>query len=311
MPFRRLPPFAALRAFESVARLGSFKQAAEELSVTPGAVSQQVKKLEADMGVTLFFRHARGIEPTETGHVLKAGLSDAFLRITEAVEAARPATESKSLVVACGPPFASKWLVPRLGEFADAYPDLELRIAANFTLLDYGPNDIDVGIRLSNDESPELHREWLLEETVLPMASPAFVSKQAINEPRDLLRVPLLAEESMTFVDGTPTWESWFKAAGLPPERAKPALKFGSHADQAIEAAVAGAGVVLGRRVLASSDLARGRLVSPFGPELKSGIRYQFDCLDRKRRLPKVRTFRTWLLECIMSEERSQDRRSI
>ncbi|MGD9339922.1 MAG: LysR substrate-binding domain-containing protein [Chromatiales bacterium] len=296
MPFRRLPPLASLRAFEAVARLGSFKQAADELNVTPGAVSQQVKKLEADMGVSLFRRHHRGIEPTETGHILKAGLSDAFLRLSEAVEAARPLAESKTLVVACRPPFAAKWLVPRLGGFADAYPDLELRIAANFTLLDYGSNDIDVGVRLSIDETPGLYREWLLEETVLPLASPAFVEKQAISEPKDLLRVPLLAEESMSFVERSPTWETWFDAAGLPSSRATPTLQFGSHAEQAIEAAVAGAGVVLGRRVLASSDLARGRLVSPFGPELAAGVRYQFDCLERKLRQRKVETFRAWLL---------------
>ncbi len=302
MPFRRLPPLASLRAFEAVARLGSFKQAAHELHVTPGAVSQQVKKLEADMGVPLFQRHHRGIEPTETGHILKAELCDAFLRIAEAVEAARPLTESSSLVVSCRPPFAAKWLVPRLGNFADAYPDLDIRIAANFTLLDYGPNEIDVGVRLSTDESPGLYREWLLEETVLPLASPAFIEKQAISEPKDLLRVPLLAEESMAFVDGSPTWETWFEAVGLPSSRATPSLQFGSHAEQAIEAAVAGAGVVLGRRVLVSSDLARGRLVSPFGPELAAGVRYQFDCLERKLRLRKVKTFRTWLLHHLMSD---------
>ncbi len=305
MPFRRLPPLLALRAFEAVARLGSFKQAADELSVTPGAVSQQVKKLEADMGATLLLRRPRGVEPTETGHLLRAGLSDAFMRITEAVEAARPVAESKSLVVACGPPFAAKWLVPRLGDFSNTHPDLELRIAANFALMDYGPNEIDVGIRLSNTETPGLTREWLLEETVMPMASPGFIEKQAIGEPRDLLRVPLLADESMAFEEGSPTWETWFEAAGLPRERATPALMFGAHDEQAIEAAVAGAGVVLGRRVLASSDLDRGRLVAPFGPELSTGIRYQFDCLDHKCRMPKVETFRTWLVNRMMSDRPS------
>ncbi len=296
MPYRRMPPLNALRAFEAVARHGSFKAAAEELNVTPGALSQQVRKLEEDLEVALFVRRNREIEATEPGLRLKAGLTDAFVRMREAVEGVRPVNDQHSLVVSCGPPFAAKWLVPRLYGFINDHPEIDLRVAANFTLLEYGAGEIDVGIRLSNDESGAMYREWLEEETVLPLASPAFIEQQRLREPRDLMRVPLLTDESMEFAENPPTWERWFATAGLAPANASRGVNFGLHAEQAIDAAVAGAGVVLGRRTLAALDIDQGRLASPFGPELKSGVRYQFVCAADKLRLPRITAFRDWVL---------------
>ena len=298
MPFRRMPPLLALRAFEAVARHGSFKRAADELNVTPGALSQQVRKLEQDLDVTLFVRHNRAIEPTEAGHRLRAGLTDAFVRMREAVEAVKPADETSTLVVACGPPFAAKWLVPRLGRLLEQHPELDIRIAAAFGRLDYGPNEIDVGVRLGLTEDEALDHDPLVEESVLPLASPAFIEKQALREPRDLLRVPLLSDESIRFFhDATPTWATWFEAVCMDPADATRGVSFGRHGEQAIDAAAAGAGVVLGRRVLASMDMAQGRLVSPFGPELGAGLTYKL-AHRRQQRLPsKVALFKRWLLE--------------
>ena len=297
MPFRRMPPLLALRAFEAVARHGSFKSAAQELNVTPGALSQQVRKLEQDMDVALFVRHNRSIEPTEAGHRLRSGLTDAFVRMREAVEAVTPTDETNSLVVACDPPFSAKWLVPRLGRFVEQYPDIDIRLAAHFRLLDYAPNEIDVGIRLSHDEDATLEREWLVEETMLPLAAPSFIRKQRLSEPRDLLRVPLLSEDSINSNEGTPSWETWFKAVGLSPADANRGVNFGQHAEQAIDAAIAGAGVVLGRRVLASMDIAQGRLSSPFGPELSANIKYQIVYRKQRRLPPKIVKFKNWLIK--------------
>ncbi len=290
-----MPSLSALRAFEAVARRGSFKDAAEELFVTPGALSQQVRKLEEEMGVRLLERQSRGVVPTDAGHRLRAGLSDAFGRMREAVEATRPTDEDKSLVVSCGPPFAAKWLAPRLGRFMEAYPEVDIRLAANFTLLDFSADEIDIGIRLSLAEEPGLVYEPLFDESVLVLASPSFVEAQKLKEPRDLLRVPIITDESLSFQDGTPNWASWLAAVGLPTDSASRGLNFGMHAEQAIDAAVSGAGVVLGRRILSAIDIAEGRLVSPFGPELETGVSYRFACRESKRQTDKVVKFRAWL----------------
>ena len=297
MPFRRLPPLLSLRAFEAAARHGSFKAAAEELNVTPGAVSQQVKKLEEDLGVTLFVRHNRVIEPTSEGLILKAGLSDAFVRIREVVESVRPSNEERALVVTCGPPFAAKWLVPRLNKFLNRHPEIDLQVAANFTKLEYGTEGTDVGIRFTKREPDDLHFEWLGEETVVPLASPSFIERQNLREPRDLMRVPLLTEESMRIHEGAPGWEDWFAAVGLTEGSTFRGVNFGRHAEQAIDAAIAGAGVVLGRRILAALDIAEGRLVAPFGPELRTGVRYQFVCRKDRQHLSRTVAFHDWVVE--------------
>lgn len=297
MPYRRLPSLSALRAFEAVARHGSFKDAASELHVTPGALSQQVRKLEEEMDVRLLERQNRGITPTDAGHRLRAGLSDAFMRMREAVEATRPTDENNSLIVSCGPPFAGKWLTPRLGRFMTAHPEVDIRLAANFALLDFSTDNFDVGIRLTIDSDPALVHEPLFEESVLALASPSFVTRQKLSEPRDLLRVPIITDESLSFQADTPDWNTWLAAVGLPSESASRGLNFGMHAEQAIDAAVSGAGVVLGRRILAAIDINEGRLMSPFGPELETGVRYHFACRESKRQLPKVVKFRNWLQE--------------
>ncbi len=263
--------------------------------MTPGALSQQVRKLEEDLEVTLLERRSRGIEPTPAGHRLRAGLSDAFSRMREAVEAAKPTDAEHSLVVSCGPPFAAKWLAPRLGRFMEQHPEIDLRLAANFAFLDFDTGQVDVAVRLSQSKEPDLIYEPLLEESVLPLAAPSFVAAQKLKTPSDLLRVPIITDESLSFSADAPSWATWFEAVGLAPENASRGVNFGMHAEQAIDAAVAGAGVVLGRRVLAAIDLAEGRLVSPFGPELPTGISYQLATRASQQRSRKVQSFRSWI----------------
>ncbi|MEM9317150.1 MAG: LysR family transcriptional regulator, partial [Pseudomonadota bacterium] len=196
MPYRRLPSLLALRAFESVARNGSMKAAADELNVTPGAVSQLVKKLESEMDCELLDRSQRSVQLGPAGIRLQSSLSDAFMRLREAVEAVTPVNEKRTLMVACGPPFAAKWLVPRLGQFMEIMPEADIRVTSGFSKLDYRANEIDIGIRLSNDEDPSLERIWLGEESMMVMASPAYIEQQKIRENRDILRVPLLCEDT-------------------------------------------------------------------------------------------------------------------
>ncbi|MEM9304995.1 MAG: LysR substrate-binding domain-containing protein [Pseudomonadota bacterium] len=307
MPSQRLPALTALRAFEAVARHGSFKAAAEELFVTPGALSQQVRKLEDELDTPLFIRRNRLIEPTPAGIKLRAALTDAFLRIREAVDGIVSSPDDDRIVVACGPPFAAKWLVPRLGKLLELNPDADIRVAANFELLEYDQHDIDVGIRFGFPEDAETGSELLHRETVLPLASPAFVERHRLREPRDLLRAPIIADGSMEFAPGSPDWARWFSEAGLAASGAQRGVNFGGHAEQAIDAAVAGAGVVLGRRTLAQWDIEAGRLVAPFGPELDTGLAYRL-CYQRGGlQDPRVQAFRDWIVRELGAEGSVQD----
>ncbi|MEM8562024.1 MAG: LysR substrate-binding domain-containing protein [Pseudomonadota bacterium] len=295
MPFRRLPPMHALRAYEAVARCGSFKRAAAELNVTPAALSQQVKKLEQDLDVALLTRHNRLIVPTAEGMRLKTGLSDAFLRIREAVNSVRPGgNEEKGLTVSCGPPVAAKWLAPRMHQFLDLYPDINLSIASKRELVNYHDENIDVGIRLSRDDSDDLEREWLYEETVVALCSPSFVAKHKLREPKDVLRVPILRDDGLNYCRG-PVWEVWLKEAGLAPTAAQRGTHFGYSPEQGLDAAVAGAGIIVASKTLASQDLELKRLVIPFGPEVKLGVRYQIVHRKQAKRCEYLEAFKAWL----------------
>ncbi len=295
MSVQRLPALHALRAFEAVARHGSFKAAAEELCVTPGALSQQVRKLEDELGLKLFERRNRRIEPTAAALRLQSGLSDAFLRMREAVDGIAERPDADRIVVACEPPLAAKWLVPRLGRLLDLNPGIDIRVAAHFERLDYRQQDIDVAIRFGPIDEAESDCDVLHHETVLPLAAPSFIERQRLREPKDLLRVPILSDGSMDLLPHPPCWARFFESVGLSPAGAQRGVNFGTYAEQAIDAAVAGAGVVLGRRTLAELDIERGRLVSPFGPEAETGLAYRL-CYPRGGSgNPTVAAFREWI----------------
>ncbi len=294
MPFRRLPPLNALRSFEAVARHGSFKSAAGELCVTPAALSQQVRKLEEDLGVDLFVRENRSITITAAGMRLNAGLNEGFMRIREAVESVT--TASNRLVVSCGQPFAAKWLTPRLGGFMRTYPQIGISMSSSSDPDGYSGDGVDVGICLSQSLDDSVDSEWLIEEILVPLASPAFIEEHRLREPKDILRVPIIWDDGLAFAGG-PTWECWFRKAGIDPANANRGVNFGRHNEQAIDAAVAGAGVALCRLTLASLDIDAGRLAMPFGPVLDSGVRYQLVHSARAETAALVTTFKNWLID--------------
>ncbi len=294
MPFRRLPPLNALRSFEAVARHGSFKAAAGELFVTPAALSQQVRKLEADLGVDLFVRQNRSIAITAAGMRLNAGLNDGFARIREAVESVT--TSHDQLVVSCGQPFAAKWLTPRLGDFMRSYPQIGISLSSSFERDSYCGDGVDVGICLSKAQDDSLDSEWLIEEILVPLASPAFIAEHRLREPKDILRVPIIWDDGLAFAGG-PTWECWFREARIDPANANRGVNFGRHNEQAIDAAAAGAGVALCRLTLASLDIGSGRLQMPFGPTLDTGVHYQLVHRASAETAALVTTFKNWLID--------------
>ena len=295
MPFRRLPPLNALRAFEAVARHSSIKEAAEELFVTPAAVSQQLKKLEEDLGVQLFVRRNRHLDITEEGTTLARGLGDAFLQIRRVVDDVRPRERERCVVVACGPPFASKFLAPRLTPFLDANPELDVRLVSDFRRMDYDEHEIDLGVRLTDGEPDGVDYEWLDEEQVLPLAAPEYLAKHDIQAPADLERATLLEDENRSINRRVTTWQDWFAAADVTDLQPSRMINFGINIDQALDAAIAGRGVVRGTAVLASQALESGRLQSPFGPTLGMGLRHQLLRRRSTRRPRQVELFGEWL----------------
>ncbi|MEM9853198.1 MAG: transcriptional regulator GcvA [Pseudomonadota bacterium] len=288
----RLPPLTALRAFEAAARHMSFAKAADELSVTPAALSFQIKSLEEHLGEPVFRRLNRAVELTEAGRTLGPGVSDAFSSLQAAWRSVRRLTDQTNLNVTAGPAFTAKWLAPRLFEFAQAHPEIELRFSASLRIMDFNRDAVDVAIRfgLGPDEgyfSLPLANEW-----VTPVMLPDLAARYPT--PESLRDAPLIVDQSIDFLDPPVDWAAWFRAMGVePPKGYGP--KF-SQADHAVDAALAGLGVVLGRRALCIKDIAEGRLVAPYKTALNTGARFRFICPSGLENRPQIRAFREWML---------------
>jgi LysR family transcriptional regulator, glycine cleavage system transcriptional activator len=255
---RPLPPLNALRAFEVIARHMSFAKAAEELHVTPAALSHQIKGLEDQLGLSLFHRRTRAIELTEAGRMLYPGLHAGFEAVREAVARLDRARQDRVLVVSATPGLTAKWLVPRLWRFLAAHPDIDARIQASMSYADFGSDGVDVAIRLSNGKHPDLHVEELMEDCMLPLCSPKLLA-EGLKTPHDLARFTLIHYDVPLANPMPPLWTDWLRAAGV--EGIDPTR--GLHvnaADHAIDAAASGAGVALSFKILASDDVhASGR----------------------------------------------------
>ena len=294
MPLRRLPPLNALRAFEAAARHSSFKAAADELAVTPAAISQQIRLLEAELEVSLFRREARSVIVTSGGRRLQAELAEAFTKIHAAVEDLR-APDHESLIITCSAPLLNKWVVPILSRFADQFPDITIQIDARFGIADLTASGPNVAIRFGHPPEPDLYSEEIFDETLLPLASPELVERLKLENPEDIRRAPLIHDDSLTErFPGAPTWADWFELVGINPSQANRGVHFGSYGDQAVDAAVGGVGVLLGRSLLACNDLQAGRLVSPFGPTIALNLRYYLVCAAGSENSPAISAFLEW-----------------
>src|ERR687889_885048 len=285
-----LPPLNALKAFEAAARHESFTRAAEELCVTQGAVSHQVKALEAELGLKLFARERQRLILTEQGREYLAVLRDAFDRIALGTERLRQRQTSGVLTVSTSPDFAAKWLVNRLGRFSETHPEIDLRISAAMHHVDFAREDVDVAVRHGDGNWPGLDVVRLSREELFPVCSPKLMSgPRAIREPADLLKHPLLHMEDRQ------NWARWLQAAGIRDTGAVhgPVL---NRASMLIDAAVDGQGVALARTTLAAWDLINGRLVRPFQVAMRLAKSYWIVAPKATASLPKIAAFRDWLL---------------
>lgn len=294
---RTLPSLNALRAFEAAGRHLSLSQAAEELHVTPGAVSQQVKSLESHLGVRLFKRSQQGLRLTESGGVLLPGLSEGFKRLADAVEEARSSDQRRALVVSIAPTLATRWLVPRLYRFARAYGEIDVRIDATDRPVDLYHEDIDVAIRLSPSNPSELHSDVLFDEEVFPVCSPDLPDDEhPLRGPSDLRWHTLLHVDWQYPTHSWVDWAKWLKAAGAEQVEASGGPRF-SLFTMAIQSAIDGHGVALPGSVFVADDLAAGRLVKPFSISVPTDCAYYLLCPPATAHNPKVEFFRAWLMD--------------
>jgi LysR family glycine cleavage system transcriptional activator len=294
---RDLPPLNALRAFEAAGRHLSLTRAAAELHVTPAAVSHQVKGLEGYMGVKLFRRVGNSLLLTDAGQASLPGLGEGFDRLANAIERLKEHDARGPLHVSVAPAFASKWLVPRLEHFDTAHPDIDVRISASLEVVDFDREGFDVAIRLGRGSYPGLDVHELFAESVVPMCGPDLIEgPNPLRTPADLRHHVLLHDDSLRFERAAPDWPMWLLAAGAKDVDASRGPHF-SHPDHAMQAAMDGAGVVLGWRTLAAADLAAGRLVIPFDLILPMELAFFFVCPLVAAERPKIVAFRDWLLE--------------
>jgi LysR family glycine cleavage system transcriptional activator len=292
---RRLPPLNALRAFEAAARHLNFSRAADELSVTLGAVSQQIQNLEDYVGVALFKRTPKGLLLTDPAQIALPALREAFDRLADAASMLTAAVDGRRLTVSVAPSFAAKWLVPRLGLFEALHPQVDVWVSAGMELADFNSGEIDLAIRYGAGRYPGLEVVRLMQETVAPVASPELLERLPLNEPSDLANHVLLHDGSPDADDSCPDWTMWLAARGVRGVDGSRGPRF-NQSSLVIEAAVGGRGVALAKRALAQADLEAGRLISPFQITTHVDFAYYAVYPKAKGRMPQVKAFVGWLV---------------
>ena len=288
---RRLPSLNALRAFEAVARHLSFARAAEELHVTPAAVSQLVKQLEAHLDMSLFKR-GKVLALSSSASAALPLIAEAFDRLERAVEQLRIDNDSGTLVVSAPPAFAARWLIPRLDDFQTLHPDIEIRLLATRRVVDFALEDVDVAVRFGSGVYPGLFSERLMQETIVPVAAPALAA--SIHHPADLLKCTLLQDDAYEWDPAFPDWETWLATLNVPVKLPLRIRHFGD-VNLVVQAATAGLGVALAWHTLVVDELGSGRLIPLFDTMLPTDRAYHLVTLNHRHSLPKVQAFRDWL----------------
>ncbi|MGZ3279184.1 MAG: transcriptional regulator GcvA [Caulobacteraceae bacterium] len=294
MERRRLPPLNALRAFEAAARHLNFSRAADELAVTPGAVSQQIQNLEDYVGAALFKRTPKGLLLTDAAQTALPALREAFDRLAEAASLLTAAVDGRRLTVSVAPSFAAKWLVPRLGLFEAAHPQVDVWLSADMEVVDFALGEIDLAIRYGAGRYPGLEVVKLMSETVIPVASPEYLEANPVHAPADLGHHVLLHDGSPDADDSCPDWSMWLAARGIKGVDGTRGPRF-NQSSLVIEAAAGGRGVALAKRALAQADLDAGRLVAPIQDATAVDFAYFVVHPKAKGRLPQVKAFVSWI----------------
>lgn len=284
-----LPPLPNLQAFDAVARRRSFALAAAELHLTASAISHQVARLESQLGVRLFERSAHGVRLSTAGDQYLARISGALAAITSATDDLRHGV-SNSLYLHSSPSLASLWLMPRLHDFATAYPDISLNLSAAHTPSDFALGQADVDIRYGIPRWPELVVEPLFQEKILPLASPAFIAMHGLNAVDRLLNVPLI-QSNVSVVQ----WSDWFHRFSDKPAPDRFSVRF-DRAQMSLDAATQGLGVALESATIAGGHLEDGRLCPVLGWDLSVSVKaHHVVYPPRHAKRPILKAFLAWL----------------
>ena len=286
-----IPPLSALQAFETIARRKSFSLAAEELHLTPSAVSHQVAKLESLLRVRLFERSARGVELTPAGQQYLQRVASALGAINTATEDLRHGVQD-TLYVHSSPSFASLWLMPRIARFTERHPKVSLVLSASHVHSDFQLGQMDIDIRYGLPNWPHLEVEPVFTEMIMPLASPDFIRAHVLHTPQDLLRVPLI-QSSVNVVQ----WPEWFARFGGDQRPERMGLRF-DRAMMSLDAAVQRLGVALESTSIGQSLIASGKLQPVFEKEMCMQVRAHFMVYPaRHAARPEVKSFLEWLRE--------------
>lgn len=284
-----------LHTFEAAARLLSFTAAGEELFLSQSAVSRQMQQLEENLGAPLFERKYRALALTEAGRVLQRAVNDSMERLLDATARIRPAARPGEVSMTCTPGFASFWLIPRLASFTAAHPQVDVRISATLDMVDLDRKRIDVAVRFV--PSSEGQGPMLFEEDVLPLCAPRLLKdpKRPLKSPADLARHTLLTVDMPQATTPTMDWEPWLQVMGLESVRPANTLRFTQYSE-AVAAAVAGQGIVIGRLPLLADLMREGKLVGPFKSRAASRRGYFVQLGTHAEQNPDALDFVNWLL---------------
>lgn len=288
----RLPSLTGLRAFEAAARHLSFTRAAEELNVTQTAISHQIRRLEDQLGLKLFVRRHRALGLTQAGAAYLPAVSGAFDDLRRATARITAARDEGVLTVSTLPTLAAKWLVPRLMEFQERHPDIEVRLTTTTALVDLRRDDVDLAIRYGRGAWPGLRADFLMNDELFPVCAPDYPQKAGpLDSPADL------ANHTLLHVSPNPeSWRQWLTAAGYPDLQGRRNITFDLQLT-AMEAAMDGMGVAIARTRTAERDLKAGRLIRPFALTAPLGAGFYVVVPEEEADLPKIAAFRNWLLE--------------
>lgn len=287
----QLPSLTGLRAFEAAARHMSFARAAAELNVTPTAISHLIRRLEQQLGTSLFIRGNRAMALSREGQDYLPSVRSAFEDLRQATARLRRPTHEGLLTVSTTASLATKWLVSRVAAFQDAHPGIEVRIMTSAHLVDFRREEVDIAVRYGRGNWPGLRADWLMAEHLFPVCSPALLAAKPLRSPGDLARHTLL-HTTVSRED----WQLWLTAAGLPLAIAKQRGLMFDQGFMAVQAAMEGLGVALGRTHLVEDDIAAGRLVVPFDTVLLQDAGYYVVAPEVTADAPKIALFRDWLL---------------
>lgn len=300
---RKLPPVNAIRAFEAASRHLQFQQAAEELGITPAALSYQIRQLEDHLGLKLFRRLNRSVELSREGRMIAPGVVEAFENLELTFGLLAPDVEDNTLVVSTGPAFSAKWLAPRLHAYLEENPEIDFRLSANLKLTDFDRDGVDAVIRFGAGNYPGLYVEPLFQEISLPLLSPQLYAQSGGKADESLFaNVKLIHDDSLNFLGASP-WESWLKGTGYHSVDSDRGAHF-NHADHCIEAAVDGGGIVMARLGFAFREIKAGRLIAPFEQAISAKGGFYFCCPPENLESEKVLHFLAWLRD--EAEEQSE-----